>query len=372
VSADVRDAALDVRDLVVPFGADRGDAAGPALGPVSLAVAPGEGVALVGPSGAGKTTLLRAVAGLARPRAGAVHVGGRDVTALPPERRDAVYLHQTPVLFPHLDVLANARFPLDVRGVPRADRRRARARGARHAAPGGLERRAAHALSGGQRHAWRSPRRGARPALLLLDEPLAALDRRCATRCATRSPPRAPRAARRCSSSRTTSTTPRRSPRASRCCSTGNSRRCRAGRALRAAGTLGVVRLLGAHRELPGTVDADGAFRAPGLAGAFPALGSDERPVRAGPAVAACRPDAVQLVRASGHAPAAQAVTAAATAAARVVAVAPPRAWRHRARGARRRARRDARGRGRRARPTGRGRGRARRARRATRAVYPA
>ncbi|HZF67818.1 MAG TPA: hypothetical protein VEZ47_07265, partial [Gemmatirosa sp.] len=85
---------------------------------------------------------------------------------------------------------------------------------------------------------------------------------------------------------------------------------------------------LGAHRELPGTVDADGAFRAPGLAGAFPALGSDERPVRAGPAVAACRPDAVQLVRASGHAPAAQAVTAAATAAARVVAV------RHHARGA--------------------------------------
>jgi ABC-type Fe3+/spermidine/putrescine transport system ATPase subunit len=323
VSADVRDAALDVRDLVVPFGADRGDAAGPALGPVSLAVAPGEGVALVGPSGAGKTTLLRAVAGLARPRAGAVHVGGRDVTALPPERRDAVYLHQTPVLFPHLDVLANARFPLDVRGVARAegDARARAALGALRLA--GLERRPAHALSGGQRQRVALARAvAARPALLLLDEPLAALDP--ALRDEVRDAVAAARAESGAAMLLVTHDLDDATALAARVAVLldGRLAQLAAPAALFARpATLGVVRFLGAHRELPGAVGADGAFRAAGLDGALAACGPDGQLVRAGAAVAACRADAVRLAPADDDGPGPHA-------AARVVAV------RHHARGA--------------------------------------
>src|SRR4028119_467860 len=82
-----------------------GDA--PALEDLSLAVEPGELVALLGPSGCGKTTALKVVAGLLRPTPGAVRGGGRSVVGTPPERREAAMVFQKPLLFPHMSVAPN-------------------------------------------------------------------------------------------------------------------------------------------------------------------------------------------------------------------------------------------------------------------------
>ena len=164
-------AGLEVVHARIPFG-DR-----PGLDDVSVQVANGERLALLGPSGAGKTSLLRAIAGLIPLSAGSVLVDGRDVTTTPPERRGIVYMHQAPSLFPHVSVLDNVAFPLDIRGVPRAQARdRARElldRVQLQFAAG----RAPATLSGGQRHRVALARAlAADPAVLLLDEPFASLD----------------------------------------------------------------------------------------------------------------------------------------------------------------------------------------------------
>ncbi|GAC1655267.1 MAG: ABC transporter ATP-binding protein [Gemmatimonadaceae bacterium] len=163
--------ALQLDCVAVQFG-DR-----PGLDALSLTVAAGERVVVVGPSGVGKTSLLRAVAGLAPIRSGYVHVGTNDVTDLPPERRGVVYLHQSPVMFSHLSVADNVAFPLRVRGGRgrAVDLRVRTALAAMRLAS--FERRATHTLSGGQRHRVALARAiAARPAALLLDEPLSTLD----------------------------------------------------------------------------------------------------------------------------------------------------------------------------------------------------
>jgi ABC-type Fe3+/spermidine/putrescine transport system ATPase subunit len=96
----------------------------PVLRRVTLAVAAGQFVALLGPSGCGKTTLLRLVGGYVRPTAGRVVLHGRDITALPPERRGMGMVFQNYALFPHLSARRNVAFGLEARGVPAPERQR--------------------------------------------------------------------------------------------------------------------------------------------------------------------------------------------------------------------------------------------------------
>ena len=162
---------LELRDAAIPFGTHEG------LRNISLQLARGERLALVGPSGAGKTSILRALAGLQALSAGRVLVRGRDVTDLAPSHRAVVYLHQSPALFPHLSVLDNVGFPLEVRGVSRHAARARAAELLERVRVGDLAARRPATLSGGQRHRVALARAlAADPAALLLDEPFAALD----------------------------------------------------------------------------------------------------------------------------------------------------------------------------------------------------
>ncbi len=149
----------------------------PVVDGVSLAVPRGSLVALLGPSGCGKTTTLRMVAGLDRPDAGRILVGGRDVTALPAHRRQMGVVFQSYALFPHMTAAANIAFGLQMKGVPRAEQaRRVAAALAMVGLPahGGARPRT---LSGGQQQRVALARALAtEPEVLLLDEPLSALD----------------------------------------------------------------------------------------------------------------------------------------------------------------------------------------------------
>ncbi|MER5312823.1 ABC transporter permease [Streptomyces sp. NPDC002773] len=138
---------------------------------------PGTTIAVVGPNGAGKTTLLRALLGLT-PRAQAVlRLGDTDVTGLPPHRRQVAWVPQDGALFPRLSALANTAYGLRARGVPRAEARREAQRWLDRLGVGPLAHRRPAQLSGGQAQRVALARAlAARPRLLLLDEPLAALD----------------------------------------------------------------------------------------------------------------------------------------------------------------------------------------------------
>ncbi len=148
-----------------------------ALDGVDLEVAPGLITTLVGPSGCGKSPLLGVVAGLTAPTAGRVHLGGRDVTDLPAERRGAVLVFQEHRLFPFLTALEDVAFGLRMRGVPRRERDRQAAEMLERVGLGGLGGRRPAELSGGQRQRVALARALVLdPQVLLLDEPLSSLD----------------------------------------------------------------------------------------------------------------------------------------------------------------------------------------------------
>ncbi len=162
---------LRVERVVKRFGAVA------ALDGLSLDVAPGEFLALLGGSGSGKSTLLRLVAGFEAPDAGRILLRGRDLAGLPPQARDVGMVFQSYALFPHLSVFDNVAYGLRREGVARPEIARRVAEGLAMVGLQGMERRLPHQLSGGQRQRVALVRSLAkRPSLLLLDEPLGALD----------------------------------------------------------------------------------------------------------------------------------------------------------------------------------------------------
>ncbi|HVG18336.1 MAG TPA: ATP-binding cassette domain-containing protein, partial [Blastocatellia bacterium] len=148
-----------------------------AVDAVSLGVARGEFLTLLGPSGCGKTTLLRMIAGFEVPDAGRVILGGRDVTDVPPYRRDVTTVFQQYALFPHMNVFDNVAFGLERRRVAAAEIKRRVGRSLEMVRLDGMERRRSTELSGGQQQRVALARALVlEPKVLLLDEPLAALD----------------------------------------------------------------------------------------------------------------------------------------------------------------------------------------------------
>jgi spermidine/putrescine ABC transporter ATP-binding subunit len=163
---------LRVRGLTVRFGATT------ALDRLDLEVHAGEMFVLLGGSGSGKTTLLRAIAGFVRPDAGGIALDGVDLAPLPPHKRPVNTMFQSYALFPHLSVAANVGFGLRRLGQPRATVEARVAEMLALVSLSGFEARKPHELSGGQQQRVALARSLApNPRLLLLDEPLSALDR---------------------------------------------------------------------------------------------------------------------------------------------------------------------------------------------------
>ena len=150
-----------------------------AVDDVSLGIRENEFFALLGPSGCGKTTLLRMLAGFETPSAGRILLDGRDISAVPPDKRPVNLMFQSYALFPHMTVRANVAYGLEMERLPAAE---IRTRVDAMLATTELTRladRKPEQLSGGQRQRVALARaRVKRPRLLLLDEPLAALDKK--------------------------------------------------------------------------------------------------------------------------------------------------------------------------------------------------
>jgi ABC-type Fe3+/spermidine/putrescine transport system ATPase subunit len=162
---------VEVREVTRSFGATR------AVAGVSLEIFPGEIFGLLGPSGCGKTTLLRLIAGLDRPDTGTVMLGGRDVTHEPAHRRDVHTVFQSYALFPRMSVQANVEFGLRTTRLGALERRERVASGLKLVGLEGKEKRRPHELSGGEQQRVALARALVNePPVLLLDEPLAALD----------------------------------------------------------------------------------------------------------------------------------------------------------------------------------------------------
>ncbi len=148
-----------------------------ALAGIDLDVPSGEFLSLLGPSGCGKTTALRLVAGFDRPTSGRVLIDGQDVTSVPPNRRDIGMVFQAYSLFPNMTAERNVEFGLRIRKQRRAERRRRALELLELVGLGDAAGRYPHQLSGGMQQRVALARALAiEPRVLLLDEPLSALD----------------------------------------------------------------------------------------------------------------------------------------------------------------------------------------------------
>jgi putative spermidine/putrescine transport system ATP-binding protein len=164
-------ALIEIRNLAKSFGAVK------AVDGVDLDINPGEFLTLLGPSGSGKTTVLRMIAGFETPDSGSVKLNGKDITYLPPYERDVNTVFQDYALFPHMDVISNIEYGLRVKGVEKKERREKALKALDQVRLSGYENRKPNQLSGGQRQRVALARALVnRPSVLLLDEPLGALD----------------------------------------------------------------------------------------------------------------------------------------------------------------------------------------------------
>ena len=148
-----------------------------AVDDLSLDIAEGEFFSMLGPSGCGKTTTLRMIGGFEEPSRGTVYLGGRDVTDLPPYKRDVNTVFQSYALFPHLNVFENVAFGLRRRKVAKGDVKARVDEALRLVEMSGFEERKPGQMSGGQQQRVALARALVNhPKVLLLDEPLGALD----------------------------------------------------------------------------------------------------------------------------------------------------------------------------------------------------
>lgn len=146
---------------------------------VSLEVASGEFFTFLGPSGSGKSTVLRMIAGLEKPDVGTIAIDGKDVTPVPPWGRDIGMVFQQYALFPHMNVADNVGYGMKMRGAPTAEIDRTVDGLLELAGLSGFQKRSVARLSGGEQQRVALARSLAHhPAVLLLDEPLGALDER--------------------------------------------------------------------------------------------------------------------------------------------------------------------------------------------------
>jgi putative spermidine/putrescine transport system ATP-binding protein len=172
-ASDGRSNALEVR------GARRRYGPVEALAGIELGVDAGELVTLLGPSGSGKSTLLKIIAGYDAPDAGSVRLGGRDVTAVAPAKRNIGMVFQNYALFPHMTVAENIAFPLEMRRLDARAIARKVTWSLETVGLAGYEARRPAQLSGGQQQRVALARAIVfEPDLLLLDEPFGALDKK--------------------------------------------------------------------------------------------------------------------------------------------------------------------------------------------------
>jgi putative spermidine/putrescine transport system ATP-binding protein len=146
---------------------------------LDLQIEQGEFFSLLGPSGCGKSTTLRMLAGFVKPTTGQIRVNGRNVTALPPEARDIGIVFQNYAIFPHMTVFDNIAFGLVERKLPRAEIKQKVDAALAEVGMTGFEDRYERELSGGQKQRVALARvLVIEPEILLLDEPLSALDKK--------------------------------------------------------------------------------------------------------------------------------------------------------------------------------------------------
>ncbi|MBN8997043.1 MAG: ABC transporter ATP-binding protein [Rhizobiales bacterium] len=150
----------------------------PVIKNLNLSVAKGEFLTLLGPSGSGKTTTLMMLAGFEQVSGGAIVLGGRDISSVPPYRRGIGVVFQSYALFPHMTVAENLAYPLTTRGLGRAEIRERVAAALQMIRMSDFASRYPAKLSGGQQQRVAVARAMIfRPGLILMDEPLGALDR---------------------------------------------------------------------------------------------------------------------------------------------------------------------------------------------------
>jgi putative spermidine/putrescine transport system ATP-binding protein len=166
-------ASLDIAELTRYFGQVK------AVDSLSLSIQAGEFLTLLGPSGCGKTTTLMMIAGFVIPHAGSIHVDHRDVTLVPPNKRDVGMVFQNYALFPHMTIRQNIAFPLKMRKTPKDVIGREVGEALELVRLSGLGDRFPSQMSGGQQQRVALARALVfKPRILLMDEPLGALDKK--------------------------------------------------------------------------------------------------------------------------------------------------------------------------------------------------